>query len=136
MTGQQLDVLDTLKFELTFLEHGGYQPSVREPRRELSIFQDSPSCPNYAAQTRKHSCAECFLTDFVPAAQRGEAVPCHHIPLNDRGDTVASLEGSGDGLHVESAMRGWLRKTIDAMEKKRAQEAPQTEKVEAPFFVF
>ena len=49
MNGHQQEVLDALKFELTFIERGGYEPSVREPRTTLSIFQDSPSCPNDAA---------------------------------------------------------------------------------------
>lgn len=136
MTGHQQELLDILKFELTFLERGGYEHSVREPRKKLSIFQDSPSCPNYAAQTKTHPCAECFLIDFVPPEKRAEAVPCHFIPLNDRGDTVDSLSMSGDEFEVHRAMRGWLRKTIDAMEKERAEKAAQTEKAEAPLFVF
>jgi hypothetical protein len=134
MTGHQRDVLDALKLELTFLERGGYERSVREPRKELSIFQDSPSCLNYAAPTRTHSCAECFLIDFVPPEKREEGVPCHYIPLNDRGDTVDSIAGSGDDFEVQRAMRAWFRKTIDAMEKAEAEGAVPTE--EAPFFVF
>lgn len=134
MNGHQQEILDALKFELTFLERGGYEPSVREPRATLSIFQDSPSCPNYAATTKTHACAECFLIDFVPPGKRGEAVPCHHIPLNDRGDTVISLGGPGDSVEVQRAMRGWLRKRIDAMEKAEAEGAVHAE--EAPFFVF
>jgi hypothetical protein len=136
MTGHQRDVFDALKFELTFLERGGYERSVREPRKVLSIFQDSPSCPNYAAQTRTQSCADCFLIDFVPAEKRGEAVPCHHIPLNDRGDTVNSLAGSGDDFGIQRAMRCWLGKTIDAMEKAAAEEAVHVEEAAAPVFVF
>jgi hypothetical protein len=135
MIARQQDVLDALKFELTFIERGGYQRSVREPRNELSIFQDSPSCPNYAAQNRTHACAECFLIDFVPPEKREETVPCHHIPLNEGGDTVESLGGSGDDLKVQLAMRGWLHKTIDAMEKGTGK-ARQTENEEAPLFVF
>lgn len=136
MSHYQQDVLDALEFELTFLDRGGYERSVREPRKDLSIFQDSPSCPNYAAPTWTHSCADCFLIDFVPPEKRAEAVPCHHIPLNDRGDTVDSLGVSGDDFEVQRAMRGWLHKTIDDMEKERAQEAQQAEKAVAPFFVF
>ncbi len=135
MNGRQQEVLDALKFELTFLERGGYEPSVREPRTALSIFQDSPSCPNYAATNKTHECEECFLIDFVPPEKRGEAVPCHHIPLNDSGDTVSSLGGPGDGVEVQRAMRGWLRTTIDTMEKAKAQAMVQ-EEAGAPFFVF
>src|SRR5690349_24917270 len=76
MTGHQQEIIDALKFELTFLDRGGYERSVREPRKALSIFQDSPSCPNYASPTKTHPCAECFLIDFVPSEKRAEAVPC------------------------------------------------------------
>jgi hypothetical protein len=136
MTGHQQEVLDALKFELTFLERGGYEPSVREPRKELSIFQDSPSCPNYAAQTRTHSCVDCFLIDFVPSEKRGEAVPCHHIPLNDRGDTVSSLGGAGDDVEVQRATRGWLRATIDGIEQAKAETRVKGVEAASPSFVF
>ncbi len=133
MNGHQQEVLDALKLELTFLERGGYEPSVREPRTALSIFQDSPSCPNYGATTKTHACTECFLIDFVPPAKRGEAVPCHHIALNERGDTVSSL--GGDGIEVQRVMRDWVRKTIDAIEKAKVEETVEAEEG-APFFVF
>jgi hypothetical protein len=134
MTPHQQEVLQALKFELTFLERGGYTPSVREPRKELSIFQDSPSCPNFGAPTKIHPCAECFLIDFVPPEKRAQAVPCHHIPLNDRGDTVDRLAASADDFEVQRAMDGWLRKTIAAMEK--AEGPVQQKEGEVPFFVF
>ena len=50
---QQKDLLDALKLELKFLERGGYEPSVREPRKELSTFLDSPSCLNYGCQRKR-----------------------------------------------------------------------------------
>ena len=57
----------------------------------------------------------------------------HHIPLNDLGDTMSSLGGPGDDVEVQRAMRGWLRKPIDAIGKAKAEE---TVEAEAPFFVF
>ncbi len=114
---QQQALLNALKLELKFCELGGYKPSVpgRLPARasendptsmflfdkstgeckERSVFQDSPLCLNYGLPVREHPCSECRLIDFVPAEKRGEAVPCHHIPLNGRGDTVATLGGAG-----------------------------------------
>jgi hypothetical protein len=120
-TDQQV-LLAALKFELSFLERGGYGRSVREPRRELSVFQDSPSCLNYASAERTHPCSECFLINFVPAEKQGESIPCHHIPLNDRGDTLESLEGYGRDFQVQEAMRGWLQKTIAELEAVPAQK--------------
>lgn len=115
-TNQQEPLLEALKFELQFLESGGYEPSVREPRKELSVFRDSPACLNYALPVKEHPCSECWLINFVPVEKRGEAVPCHHIPLNSRGDTIETLGGAGDSLDVQEAMREWLRKTIQRLE--------------------
>ena len=41
------DVLEALKFELQFLEKGGYGRSPRDPWRAQLIFEDSPTCMNY-----------------------------------------------------------------------------------------
>lgn len=120
MTMNQQELLDALKFELHFLEHGGYARSVREPRKELSGFQDSPSCLNFALSKREHPCSECFLINFVPPEKRSESIPCHHIRLNDRGDTLEGLQGHGRDFQVENAMREWLKKTIAEVEMELA----------------
>jgi len=73
---QQQALLNALKLELKFCERGRYEPSVpgrlparasendpismcertREWRKEHSVFQDSPSCPNYGLAEREHPC--------------------------------------------------------------------------------
>jgi hypothetical protein len=121
---RQQDLLDALKLELTFLERGGYEPSVREPRKTVSIFLDSPSCLNYELPAKEHPCSECWLIDFVPAEKRGEAIPCHHIPLNHRGDTVEALGGPCDDPEVKTAMRDWLRRTIQQLERAPQSRQP------------
>ena len=139
---QQEALLNALKLELKFCELGGYKPSVpgrlparasendsmflfegrkREMRKERSVFQDSPSCLNYGLPVGEHPCSECWLIDFVPAEKRGAAVPCHHIPLNERGDTVATLGGPGDAPDVQEAVLDWLRRTIQQPEGAPAQ---------------
>jgi hypothetical protein len=125
MAAHQQTLLDALRFELSFLEHGGYDRSVREPRKELSVFRDSPSCLNYASAERTHPCSECLLINFVPDDKRGESVPCHHIPLNDLGDTLETLQGYGRDFDVQEAMRGWLRKKIADLQAAPASEAHQ-----------
>ena len=40
--------LELLKFELKFVEDGGYGRSPRTPWRPPYIFEDSASCPNLA----------------------------------------------------------------------------------------
>src|SRR5574340_277950 len=79
------DILELLKFELSFLEQGGYGRSVRTPWKPTSLFQDSLSCLNYGEPDRPHPCSDCQLIDFVPESSRNETVPCHHIPLNPSG---------------------------------------------------
>ena len=140
---QQHALLSGLKSELKFCELGGYRPvqgrfparasennpilmglfhqGAQESRKELSVFQDSPSCLNYGLPMRKHPCSECWLMDFVPAEKRGEAVPCHHIPLNERGDSVATLEGPRDAAEVQKAVVDWLRRMIQQLEGEPAE---------------
>jgi len=140
---QQQTLLNALKLELEFCERGGYKPLVgrfparasendpisaflfdegkREMRKERSVFQDSPSCLNYGLPVREHPCSECWLIDFVPAEKRDESVPCHHIPLNDRGETVATLGGPGDAPDVQEAVLDWIRRTVEQLEGAPAQ---------------
>jgi hypothetical protein len=121
MSDDKRDVLEVLKFELAFLEQGGYGRSVRTPWKPTSIFQDSPSCLNFNDAGRPHPCNECMLTDFVPAEARGEAVPCHHIPVGPHGETLSALEANQ--IATEDALRNWLRVAIARLEKERAAQA-------------
>ena len=120
------DILEVLKFELNFLEQGGYGRYVRTPWKPMSIFQDSLSCINFNSPDQTHPCGECLLTDFVPAEGQQEQVPCHHIPLNPKGETVNSIERQQTQAELEGAVRDWLRATIARIEQDRAQAAPQT----------
>lgn len=119
MSDDKRDVLEVLKFELSFLEQGGYGRSVRTPWKATSAFQDSPSCLNFNDPARPHPCSECLLTDFVPDQAREENIPCHFIPLNRAGETVDSLERHAHQLELEEALRSWLRTTIARLESER-----------------
>jgi len=55
---------------------------------------------------------------FVPQGERSSAVPCHHIPLNDKGDTVESLV-SEDSQGAQEALRTWLQRAIDNLKQKQ-----------------
>ena len=72
MSDDKRDILETLKFELAFLEQGGYGRSVRTPQTPTRSFQDSLTCLNFSEPTMPHPCSECFLTDFVPKNAQGE----------------------------------------------------------------
>ena len=124
MSDDKRDVLEVLKFELEFLQQGGYGRSVRTPWKATSVFQDSTSCLNFNDPARPHPCNECLLTDFVPREAREESIPCHFIPLNQQGETVDSLERHAHQLEMEmeEALKYWLRSTIARLERERAQK--------------
>ena len=114
------DILDLLKDELDFIEKGGYGRSVRTPRKPKSVFQDSLTCINFGDPSRSRSCDECHLIDFVPPELRGTDVPCHQIPLNEAGDTIAELELKDNQSKTEETVKSWLRSEIKRIEAERA----------------
>jgi hypothetical protein len=125
MSEDQRDILEVLKFELNFLEQGGYGRSVRTPWKPTSVFQDSVTCINFNDPERPHPCSQCLLSDFVPADAQSESVPCHHIPLNPAGETVESMERQAHQVEMEEAVKNWLRATIQRIEQERAKQAKQ-----------
>jgi len=124
MSEDKRDILEVLKFELQFLEQGGYGRSVRTPWKPTSIFQDSLSCLNFNDPERPHPCSECFLTDMVPDQLKQEEVPCHHIALNSEGETVHTMERQRNQSEMEETLKSWLRKEIQRIEDERAKVTP------------
>jgi hypothetical protein len=121
-------VLDVLRFELKFLEDGGYGRSPRTPWRPTNIFEDSPTCLNFGDPSRPHPCNQCFLMQFVPKGKQEEAVPCRFIPLTADGETVDDFYRSGTQIQLEAALKNWLRKKISRIEGEReATEPSQTD---------
>lgn len=118
------DLLDVLKFELEFLEKGGYGSSPREPWRQHLVFEDSPTCMNYDSKEQPEPCENCVLMQLVPPAQRGEKIPCRHIPITKEGETLEDLYKCGTQQEIEDGMRQWLRTTIQRMEVQRAGTRP------------
>ena len=120
MAKDERDILELLKEELSFIEKGGYGRSVRTPWKPTSAFQDSLTCLNYASPQRTHPCSECQLIDFVSPEQRDTEIPCHHIPLNESGETVAELEAEDNEAKLERNVSDWLRARIKEIEDQRA----------------
>ena len=112
--------LEVLKFELQFLEAGGYGRSPRDPHRPPLIFEDSLSCINLGCKTERAPCSNCLLSTFVPPASRSEAIPCRHIPLNEAGETIDSFYRRRTQLELEEALNAWLRTTIRRIEEGAA----------------
>jgi hypothetical protein len=126
MAKDDRDILEVLKFELAFLEQGGYGRSVRTPWKPTSIFQDSISCLNFGEPERVHPCSECLLIDFVPQQDRESEVPCHHIPLNAQGETVDAVNRYDNQQELEDKVKEWLRATIQRLEAQRGARGGAT----------
>jgi hypothetical protein len=126
MAQDEHEMLELLRFELKFVEDGGYGRSPRTPWRPPVIFEDSPSCPNLGDPARTHPCSECLLMKFVPDELEKENSPCRFIPLNENGQTIDSFYRCGTQLETEDALAGWLRKQISRIEEPR-EAARETE---------
>jgi hypothetical protein len=113
------DILQILQAELDFLEKGGYGRSVRTPWVPTALFQDSPSCFCFPVHDHNDTCV---LMQFVPPERRGEALPCHHIPLNEEGETVDLIERTGDRDEIEDLVKNWLRRRIAQIRQERTAE--------------
>ena len=110
------EVIDALKLEMSIIEGGGYGRSVRTPWRETTLFRDSVTCLNVGETVKQHPCGECFLIDHVPESHKEDDIPCHSIPLNELGETIASLEEKGSREEIESALLKWIKATIKRLE--------------------
>jgi len=119
MTQDDRDILDVLKFELSFLEDGGYGRSPHAPWRAPAVFEDSPICPNFCDPARPHPCDSCLREQFVPQERRADGIPCRHIRLNEQGQTVEDLYRTGNQVEMEQALAVWLRAQIQRIEKER-----------------
>jgi len=110
------NLLAVLKFELAFLEHGGYHRGIRLGWPAL-MFEDSPTCLNFNDPCKARPCSDCILSRLAPREWRFLPAPCRYISLNEKGETVDSLDGYGAQPELEQAMRTWLRATIKRLER-------------------
>jgi hypothetical protein len=124
MQKDERDLLEVLKFELNFLEKGGYGRSTRESWRPVFIFEDSPTCMNYDCKTNPAPCSDCVLMQLVPPELRLGKLACRQIPLNAAGETLDSLYRWGDEHEIEETLRNWLVTTITQLEERQASSQP------------
>ncbi len=125
MAEDDRDILDVLRFELSFLQDGGYGRSPHTPWRAPAIFEDSPICPNFADPVWAHPCKSCLLMQFVPEGQKSESVPCRFIRLTKEGQTVEDLYRTGSQIEMEEALANWLRAQIERIERERGVSSRQ-----------
>jgi hypothetical protein len=114
------DLLEVLKFELLFLQKGGYSRLrlQRASWRAPLIFEDSPICVNYGAREDRAPCSECLLMQFLPAERQSEKIPCRYIPLDADGQTLKMLYAYGTQLEIEEVLETWLKTTIHRLEQE------------------
>jgi hypothetical protein len=124
MVTDDRDTLELLEGELDFIKAGGYGRSVRTPWLPKSIFQDSLSCLNYGYPYRAHPCGECRLLEFVAPEHRSDAVPCHHIPLNELGTTIEDLEEQEQEAQAERLVKNWLQARINEIRSDSSHTRP------------
>ena len=120
MQKDERDLLEVLKFELQFLEDGGYGRSPRTPWRPQYIFEDSLTCMNYDSKENPGPCSDCVLMQLVPPERRSETIPCRHIPFNTSGEALDSLYRYSNQQETEETVGAWLRATIQRLEEERA----------------
>jgi hypothetical protein len=64
-----------------------------------------------------------LLWEFVPNERLEEDIPCHHIPLTEGRETIASLEDKGDRDSAQQALRAWLDRTILQLEEELSRRS-------------
>lgn len=116
------ELLQILKFELGFIEGGGYGRLVKTPWRPTIPFRDSPTCLNFSRPERPHPCSACWLMEYVPKEWKSDPFPCHHIALNEPGETIDSLYDGASRQEMEEKMAVWLRKRIKELESRQASQ--------------
>ena len=110
------EIIETLRYELNFLEQGGYDHNVTGDGLP-SPFRTGFSCLNYGDPLRRHACHECTLYGFVPEKARTDDVPCHGIEL-EPGVSIGQLLRAGDRERLVTLLERWLRDMISRLEKE------------------
>jgi hypothetical protein len=105
-------LLIVFKSELDRVRGGKYrnQGGWRVPL----YFEDSEVCHRNSDTSCQSS--GCVLMDWVPDASRLETVPCRHIVLNQRGETLESMYRTATAEETEAAVRDWLASEIETLE--------------------
>ena len=132
MHKDERDLLEVLKFELDFLEKGGYGHSPRDPWRPQFIFEDSPTCMNYDSKDQPGPCSECVLMQLVPLAFRTAKIPCRHIAFNAYGETLDSMYRYAGQSEIETVFGNWLRTTIARLEEERRAHSDSSNNPSTP----
>jgi hypothetical protein len=118
-TGQagSRQLLQAIRRELDFFSAGGYGRQFRSQWRPTLLLRDSPVCAHYSSTIRGHGCAHCPFFPLIPPARREATLPCHHIPLNAGGVTIARLYQKGTQEKLDKHYRDWLENLIREIDR-------------------
>ena|ERR1700694_5019357 len=116
------EVLQILRYELNYLEQGGFDRD-RLLHGTESPFLGNLACINFGDPLRSHACRECVLHQFAPEDKQTEEFPCHYIRLNPSGETIAELIEKNDPSRLVFALENWLRNTIALLEATRERNS-------------
>lgn len=120
---RRLETIEKLRLEMSILKDGGYGRSVRTPQVEPVYLRDTVTCLNYGRlEQEREPCENCFWMEFVPTEKAHQDIPCHHIPLNESGDTVAELMARGERDRLEQALIEWIKRTLKKLESEQPKE--------------
>lgn len=120
------ELLRALKAELEFVQQGGYGQVFRSTWRPTILIRDSILCPNAVSAPAFHPCDECKLLPLVPPEKRNLPNPCHQIPLNAAGETLADLYAKGTQEQADRTYSEWLCATIAKFEREVDMNALET----------
>lgn len=115
MSNSTREVVMLLKKELEFLHRGGYGGA--ESWKPLSVFLDSPSCPNRLDVERSTPCPQCWLFNFVPERYGRELPACHFIPMTDDGKSVDRMRREYSQAEMLDKLKTWLQDEIQHLER-------------------
>jgi hypothetical protein len=119
MATETRDILNVLETELKFVKEGGYRYTARVPWRPQFIFQDSPTCLNFDSTALQQPCTQCLFMRFVPEDCRNQKIPCRHVVLNDKQETIDYFYRCGTEEELEKALIGWLKAAIHDIRAER-----------------
>lgn len=101
-------LLQTLRTELAFFAAGGYERPFRSGWRPALLLRDSEACIHYNSTGRQISGQKCPVFEMISSAAWNAVVPCHHIPLDARCNTVATMYRKNTEKDLDEHYREWL----------------------------
>jgi len=110
-------LLQALLEERSFFHAGGYGLPFRSQWRPTLLFCDSPICINFKAVGTSDPCRKCRLFFLVPPLKRDSAIPCHHIALDEAGNTIGELYQRGSQETLDRCYLNWMSTAISGLEQ-------------------